>query len=72
MSRIAKVRTLDTAWQLIDFLSREVRGCQFQIEMPRRDWYEIWPAHGYPLHPTERQLVHDKLAVFLQGASSPR
>ena len=68
MNRIAKVKTLDTAWQVIDFLCKELEGCQFQVEMPRRDCFEIWPAHGFPLHPTERQLAHEKLIAFRQLA----
>lgn len=55
MGRIAKVKTLDTAWQLVNFLSKEMMGCQFQVEMPSHDHFEVWPARGFPLHPTERQ-----------------
>lgn len=68
MNRIAKVKTLDAAWQIIDFLSKELKGCQFQVEMPQRDCFEIWPARGNPLHPTERQLAHTKYVAFRQLA----
>jgi hypothetical protein len=29
MDRIATVKTLDTAWHLIDFLCKELKGCKF-------------------------------------------
>ena len=64
MDRIATVKTLDTAWQLIDFLARELNGCHFQVEMPQRDSFQVWPAHGFPLHPEERKLIHLKVQAF--------
>ena len=70
MDRIATVKTLDTAWHLIDFLCKEINGCKFQVEMPQRDCFEVWPAHGFPLHPQERQLAHMKLIAFRQLAAA--
>lgn len=70
MDRIATVKTLATAWQLIDFLSREFRGCQFQVEMPARESFQVWPAHGFPLTPQERDLIPQKLKAFRQLASA--
>jgi hypothetical protein len=70
MDRIATVKTLATAWQLIDFLSREFSGCHFQVEMPARESFQVWPARGFPLHPEERALIASKLKAFRQLATA--
>ena len=70
MDRIATVKTLDTAWQLIDFLSMELRGCHFQVEIPQRECFQVWPAHGFPLAPQERALIPQMLKAFRQLATA--
>jgi hypothetical protein len=65
------VRTLETAWRLVDLLDgwgrRYDPPLAFMVALPSRESVEVWPAPGSPLRAADRQAIQKIIKEFVAG-----
>jgi hypothetical protein len=69
--RVAKVKTQETAWRLVEYLHGQLPGMVFMVALPKPDWVEVWPAPGSPLMPSDWLEVDTLVDRFKELRGSP-
>ncbi len=64
MDRYARCKSLESAWELADFLTDHVQDCRFEVHMPTRTDFDVHTAIGCPLPKDWQEYVHRIVAAW--------